>query len=422
MLLQSQCQPLKLDEDPNLLSKSGHLVTTNTGECQLWWRLDFLYDKFKEHGGEQRSLYKWIQFLKEKVGETELCGDFFCHTNQSSHPANAIRENCATTKAIVAYFYVILKESRTARSRQLVFEWLPAICQQVISTIGLTTSIDVENMISLYISSAGMVSDLEILLSSHHRASFTAFQKEWNSMCETGELSSEIISDANSMCALQDLLRFVFAVERKRKLSGSHPWKRNSVTGSILWKIQAGLIEFVAKGIDDFVKGQYMANHDTSGVLPSRRRTLQAEDAIVPAGQLVRRKSSRVSMTPDAIYELFSEARDTGVSMRAAVQLLSGGRLSKVAGCRPTAVPSWVRRALNLYDSRVQLSLVGAMHYNLVADASTHGGKEVLVSICYSHESSTAAFATIQVILPGNKVAPMEMEMTSLVEKLAQDT
>ena len=57
-----------------------------------------------------------------------------------------------------------------------------------------------------------------------------------------------------------------------------------------------------------------------------------------------------------------------------------------------------------------------------MADASTHGGKEVLVSICYSHESSTAAFATIQVILPGNKVAPMEMEMTSLVEKLAQDT
>ena len=423
MLLHSQCTPLKLDEDPSLFSKGGYLWTTDAVQAQLWRRLDYFYDRFKRNGGEQRSLYKFIQFLTEKVGETELCGDFFCHSNQHSLPENAIHENCATTRAIVVYLYAILKESRTDRSRLLVWEWLPEICQRVISTIGFSTSIDIANMMSLYISPAGIVSGLEILLSSRHCACFEAWQKEWNSLWESQQLTSELVREANSPVTLLDLLRFVFVVERKRKSSGRHPWKRQSVTGSALWGVQSGLIQFVAGGLDTFVKGHYMATHDVSGVLPSRRINLQESQDVVPAGQLVRKKSRKVAMSPDAIWELFSEARDTGVSMRAAIQLLSGGRLSQVAGCRPTAVPAWVRRTMNLYDSRAQLSLAGSLHLNMVCDASTHGGKEVLVSICYSHESSTATFANVQVILPGNKVAPHDvMELTSLVEKLAKDT
>lgn len=97
---------MTLDADKALLSKVAFLVSREgVSNDALWWSLDFLYDKFKAHGAEKRTLYKWVQFLKHKVALTEFCNDeFFCHTKQCSLPQNALHENVATTAAILAFF------------------------------------------------------------------------------------------------------------------------------------------------------------------------------------------------------------------------------------------------------------------------------------------------------------------------------
>ena len=266
---------------------------------------------------------------------------------------------------------------------------------------------------------AGLVKGMESMLSSKHRTCFFAVQKEWQSMHESGELSEELISDADSAIPLQDLLWFVVSVDRKRRSSGGHVWPKDSVTGSTLLKLQKALIDFVAQGIDRYVKESYIQTHNTDKPAPSRRVLGIASD--VPDGQVAPNPATKVMMSPDAIYELFSQARETSVSMKQALSFLQGERVSSMAGCKPTAVDPWVRRAQSIYDERAALSLLGVTHYNLVSDCSVHSGKEYLVSICYSHQASTACFANIQQILPLAQITPGEIELTSVVEKLAQE-
>jgi hypothetical protein len=66
--------------------------------------------------------------------------------------------------------------------------------------------------------------------------------------------------------------------------------------------------------------------------------------------------------------------------------------------------------------------LIGAKHFNVVADTSKHSGREVLVSVIWSHENQTAAIPSVQSILPCDTlVSPGELDLTTLVEKLAKD-
>ena len=419
MLLHAQCQLVVLDEDIGLLSKVG-FIARRDGQERLWWSLDYLFDKFKASGDEKRVLFKWIQFFKQKVSQSTFCDDpFFCQTKQTNLPQHALHENVATTFAVLVFFNVLLKESRTPKTVQMLKNWIPVLCNSACSMLSILVSLDVEDLQPLIVSPAGLVKGMESMLSSKHRTCFFAVQKEWQSMHESGELSEELISDADSAIPLQDLLWFVVSVDRKRRSSGGHVWPKDSVTGSTLLKLQKALLDFVAQGIDRYVKESYIQTHNTDKPAPSRRVLGIASD--VPDGQVAPNPATKVMMSPDAIYELFSQARETSVSMKQALSFLQGERVSSMAGCKPTAVDPWVRRAQSIYDERAALSLLGVTHYNLVSDCSVHSGKEYLVSICYSHQASTACFANIQQILPLAQITPGEIELTSVVEKLAQE-
>lgn len=423
MLLQGQCQRLTLEEDPALLSKTGFLVTTGDGQQKLWWSLDFLFDKFKANG-ETRKLFKWLQFFQAGVASTELCSDeLFCHTRQTTLPVQALHENVATTSAIVAFFFYISKESRTSTIMKLVQGLLSGICNRAGLTLNVARNIPLENLLPLTISPAGLVTGLEEMLSTRHRTCFVVWQKEWQNMFDNGDLCEPLTSEENVAVTLQELVKFTFSVEKRRRTAGAHPWRADSAIGTCLRRTQKALVDFLAHGLDAYVTQVYMAQHDTSKIPPSRRRLSShtAEDTGAAPGQVVQRRKRKVCMNPEAIFELLSQERDTSVTMRQALGLLHSTRLSQSAGCSQTAVDSWQRRTQEIYDSRAALSMTGAMHFNLISDASTHAGKELLVSILWSHQAQTAAFANNQVILPMSSIAPSEMELTSLVEQLAQD-
>ena len=80
--------------------------------------------------------------------------------------------------------------------------------------LSIPCSVDVEDLQPLILSPAGLVKGMESMLSSKHRTCFLAVQKEWQSMHESGELSEELISDADSAIPLQDLLWFVVSGRR----------------------------------------------------------------------------------------------------------------------------------------------------------------------------------------------------------------
>eukprot|EP00438_Fugacium_kawagutii_P003911 Skav220704 [mRNA] locus=scaffold472:888730:890025:+ [translate_table: standard] len=421
MLLHDQCRAVTLDEDTSLLSKSAFLNKADGQADELWWSLNYVYDRFKREGDEKRKLFKCIQYLKQKVAKTEFCSGFWCQTRQIGLPQTALHENVAKTSGILAFFYCLMKESRTAKTVTLVKHWIAPLCSRVCSTQTHSVSIDIEDMQPLVLSPAGLIRGIENSLSSKHRACFFAWQKEWQSMCDAGELSDPLVTDADSAVSLQELVLFLFLVERNRRSANGHVWPKDSPSGTALVRFQEAIINFMARGIDLYVKNEYMQHHDVERPAPARRINSGACDDGVPDGQVVPGPSTRVHMATDAIYELLSQARETGVSMKQALKLLQDKRISSVAGCKPTAVDPWIRRSQRIYDQRCSLSLLGVTHFNLVADASVHAGKECLVSICYSHQANSACFANLQMIMPLTEIAPGEMELTSLLEQLAQD-
>ena len=82
---------------------------------------------------------------------------------------------------------------------------------------------------------------------------------------------------------------------------------------------------------------------------------------------------------------------------------------------------AWMRRLQSIYDSRATISFAGTSHINLIADASRHSNKEVLVTAAWSWGNQTAAMCNCQVILPLDQLAPNEIDLTDLVETLAKE-
>ena len=77
-------------------------------------------------------------------------------------------------------------------------------------------------------------------------------------------------------------------------------------------------MNFMAQKFDLYAKSQHMQQHDAARPAPAKR-IRSSVDHDVPMGQVVPTPSTKVRMTPDAIYEIFSRARDTSVSMKAAL-------------------------------------------------------------------------------------------------------
>ena len=180
MLLHARCQLVVLDEDIGLLSKVG-FIARRDGQERLWWSLDYLFDKFKASGDEKRVLFKWIQFFKQKVSQSTFCDDpFFCQTKQTNLPQHALHENVATTFAVLVFFNVLLKESRTPKTVQMLKNWIPVLCNRACSMLSILVSLDVEDLQPLIVSPAGLVKGMESMLSSKHRTCFLLCRKNGN--------------------------------------------------------------------------------------------------------------------------------------------------------------------------------------------------------------------------------------------------
>ena len=107
----------------------------------------------------------------------------------------------------------------------------------------------------------------------------------------------------------------------------------------------------------------------------------------------------------EAIWEVLQTMQDEGVSTRDTLRAHKNPRLSNIGGSNENAQDSWVRKLASMYDDNVMYSLAGCNHLNLVSDCSTHAGKEILVSLIWSHENQVGAFSNLQQILPGTSLA-----------------
>lgn len=404
----ADCKRLVLDQDLAFPSKAAYLARTGADE-ELWWSLHYLHDRLKDKGERRTSFYKWVTFFKASIQASGLVDEdaFFVHCKGVNTPASQLDDTVATSSGILAFFFRSVETSRTSSIVLFIQGQLREIVTRV--THGIREAMDLpdgEEVLPLHVSPGGAVSGLKAGLQMRHQTMLEAWAARWGLMHASGLLGSEL----EDTITLQDLVIFLATAERFRKHSGARAWTERSLR--VLSSLQKSVVKFLATELTYYILMVYMAEHSVDKAFPSRGRALKAEG------------KARVTVAPDSIWELMQSADRSGVSLRQAVLLHENPLLSEAAGCREHTVDAWQRRHQILYDERVNYSLQGANHFNLVADGSTHSCKDILVSIVFSHENNSAAFPPVQMILPNgsSRVGPGEMELEDPVARLAQDS
>ena len=403
-LLHAECKQASFAEDNDLFSISGYVADNST----IWWSLSPLRDKLAQKG-ESRVFFKWVKFFIHGVLQSEWAGDNqddWIHTRKAQQVANEVHETVATSQAIVAFLGFTLRDSRTHSLIDHAKSWLPKLCHRAVVCCNDNADIEMLDMMPITVTAAGMVTRFMRSLSDIHVTVMTTFQTEWDSMVDAGELTHSL--DGQDCLPLIDLVLFAFRVERHRRAAGKHVWPSSGKSGTCLAKLQKGIVKFLSHHIDRYVMEYYMTEHDHQAVVPSNKRRKSNQ-------------STKITVPPDTIFEIVKTARDSGLSVREALKFLKNSdRLSAAAGCHENVIDTWTRRLQWIYDTRAVFSMAGSTHLNLVCDGSRHSGKEVMVSMAWSWQNKTAAACNVQVILPLDKLAPSELDLTDLIESLAQ--
>lgn len=414
MILQRQCTQVTVDEDDAFPSKSAYMVTTDDGPY-LCWTLSYLHDRLKQIG-ETRKFNKWCSWMKKTVENSELVTPGFrslIHLRgQVQLGAGTLDESVASTESVLTYFLFVMT---TARKRTEISDemelWIRKMTNRVCeekAQNSLAASCDLDlgvRSLTVY-PGPGLVQGLQTAMIARHRTAFEAWKSLWNSMKDAQLLSVEFDPNETVKLPLSDVIMFALKANRfRRRKEGKSAWDILSPSGDMLVRLQRAMVEFLGQGLFDYVlTGRYQDLHDVSKAAPSRR---------VSSGNVT-------NMPVENIWEVLSHAQTSGTSARQALEVMKS-KLCGAAGCHANTADAWVRRRQIIYDSRMTSAFFGACHFNLVADCSKHSGQEVLCSVMFSHQSETAGFPSLQIILPCDTLlAPGEIDFSTIVEQLAK--
>ena len=392
-------------------------MTNDDGQTVVLWTLKYCYDQFVDLG-EQRKLNRWCKTLRDTVINSGLWPSFDSGVDFRLRTDASDEDSMASTKALLSFFFLYSKASATGgRSKDMqmhVIKRVEKLCERAVSvdvqdfldSVGVNESVlEMTPPLtgSISVSRGGRIRGLLDKLSNLHSTSADAWKTVWKSMHENGLLWSELEGEVS----LRDLTMFVLQADNFKRAHATKTWSPQRPTGQALTAMVRSLIVFLSNRLEVALR-IYQQTHDTDRAAPARH--FRRQDG-----------TKRTLMSLDAIWETLN-ADDNGVSARDSLKVQKNSRLSNSGGSSENSIDFWIRKVAQLHDDQVNLSLVGAYHFNMVSDASTHaGGKNILVSLLWTHENATALFPNLQMTLPGKEIAPDEWNLDSLVEALAKE-
>lgn len=119
------------------------------------------------------------------------------------------------------------------------------------------------------------------------------------------------------------------------------------------------------------------------------------------------------------LNEIWQFMEDARVNHWSLVELAKVRERENSAGAKPGAVHLWARKGLAMYYSRTKLAFQGCHRWAFATDGSTHGCKDLDVTVAFSHLNSVAAFAPCQHKSPSKIICPGEFHLDHEVETLA---
>ena len=418
---------LTVDQDSAFLSKSCYQRQSDDNKLSFHWCLNYTHDVFRDYG-DKRQLNKRCRFVKDLVVKSEMFDNDdpdVVFTLRDSEQDSISESSLASTKGLLAFLFVYTQQScRNETMVDKMTQWLLKICDRAVSS-ELGPHLHAQGNEALFVLAMnGVMPDLPVdafgcvgvnLLESVKRYEGRcreAFAKMWQELHEADILTAPL--DSRPEPLLRDVLMFGLKALKFRRQNKKDSWAKRGPILTLLQSLCRAVVTLLSQRLEVFVACVYCPAHNTERVAPAR--SWKYDDKEVSG------KTQRVTMTVEAIWETLQSGINYQVSAHDSVRMQQNSAITDSGGATDKMVNYWHRKATALYESQLNLSLVGAYQFNVVSDASTHaGGKNVLLSIIWSRENQTAAFASLQVILPGKHLAREEMNLTSLVEALAQD-
>ena len=229
------------------------------------------------------------------------------------------------------------------------------------------------------------------------------FKTIWSELKNSGRIQADWPLSFNNTVGFVGVLMFTFSAMRWRK-------KQNKSTDSLqplIALLRFDLIVIISKVLNSYIPLNVQTDFrfTIARNLPAVRRKSKSDGPV------------RVEVDPETIWALIESANNSGISLRQALLLKKNDELSspELAGASESKAEYWVRKLTGLYMYRVQNVFKMITQLSLVADASTHSGKEILVSCAYSPGQSLGCHAVIQHLNTG-ALKPSEVDVSVLAK------
>ena len=392
---------LTVDQDSAFLSKSCY---QRQSDNSFHWCLNYTHDVFRGYG-DKRQLNKWCRFVKDIVVKSEMFDNDdpdVVFTLRDSDQDSISESSLASTKGLLAFLFVYTQQScRNETMVDKMTQWILKICDRAVSS-ELGPHLHAQGNEALFVLAMnGVMPDLPVdasgcvsvnLLESvktYEGRCREAFAKMWQELHAADILTAPL--DSRPEPLLRDILMFGLKALKFRRQNKRDSWTKRGPILTLLQSLCRAVVTLLSQRLEVFVACVYCPARNTERVAPAR--SWKYDDKEVSG------KRRRVTMTVEAIWETLQSGINYQVSAHDSVRMQQNSAITDSGGATDSQVNYWHRKAIALYESQLNLSLVGAYQFNVVSDASTHaGGKNVLLSIIWSRENQTAAFASLQVI------------------------
>ena len=256
-LLETDAVICNLSGDPSLFPSDCAYSARGT----YWWRLEYMFDRFRKDLQELRPLPKWVRHVKKMIDESWLATDNDLHIQATKDvPDGCVKQYVSDTKGALMFF---CQQSRNGRQECQVKHCvakLKGICSRVCSVI------DPDGMqmqhVDLRVTQQGSVYGLDIFLANCNRNCATSISELWASMHLQGHLSQPLHGWGQNGLWLQDLVLFTVFAKK---------CKSNHSTNELIPELEKAWLTTVSDLLDQYISCQYMVHNDIGRMLPARK-------------------------------------------------------------------------------------------------------------------------------------------------------
>ena len=406
------------------LQHFGSKVAWVSSNFRIWWKLRYLAEACQTSETNYHS-YKWLKvtfanqvgnstrFVNQQLTNCNLdladSGDMFLFNGDAG---NNLQEHVCKTSGMLQFFFHYGEVCRDEKMFSMILDRMKMIGGSVIEfSLHLQ-----QQFVFLKLQGAGRTNvSGGLLISGFLQAVQNRFlnvlptvQQVWNELKQDGVIQADFPVTVGNPVGFADLLMFTFLCLRWRT-------KQKKVKAKSLQQL-IGILRFdfiavVSKCLNSYIerKVQNDPRFAIARNLPAIRRKSKSERPV------------RVDVDPETIWALMESAKYSGVSLRQALLLKKDDSMSspELAGASEAKAEYWSRKFTGLYINRVQTVFKMVTQLSLVADASTHSGKEILVSCAYAPAEKLGCHAVIQHLNTGS-LKPSEVDV-SLLAKIAKN-